>query len=290
MPTQTRSQTRSAQTADLVTSPRADPPRRILRSRQGNAGVVVNRDDGGPSFIAAVGRVSEHGLTFGSCKDKRCKTCPTFVKSNTFRSNVTNVEYNVKNHTGEVLSCHCQNVIYLLTCLGCGVQYVGETIIPFHKRNNIHRTEMNPHFEFHLETSCKNYSYSYQIIEKLPGTGYKSDGNIDFEMSKVRKDKEDIWIRKMRTLFPYGLCEKARNKVNNCAVVHELVGKAYSGFPIPRTGVRPSRNRDNRNHRESVVSCEGFFTSIEDIFQNDLMHSFNRIRKLLNTAKKKVLK
>ena len=290
MPTQTRSQTRSAQTADLVTSPRADPPRRILRSRQGNAGVVVNRDDGGPSFIAAVGRASEHGLTFGSCKDKRCKTCPTFVKSNTFKSNVTNVEYNVKNHTGEVLSCHCQNVIYLLTCLGCGVQYVGETIIPFHKRNNIHRTEMNPHFEFHLETSCKNYSYSYQIIEKLPGTGYKSDGSIDFEMSKVRKDKEDIWIRKMRTLFPYGLCEKARNKVNNCAVVHELVGKAYSGFPIPRTGVRPSRNRDNRNHRESVVSCEGFFTSIEDIFQNDLMHSFNRIRKLLNTAKKKVLK
>ena len=293
MPTQTRLQARSAQTADQVTSPRANRPsnpRRILRSRQGNAGVVVNSGEGGPSFIAAVGTVSENGLTFGSCKDKRCKTCPTFVKSNYFKSNVTNVQYNVKNHTGEVLTCHCQNVIYLLTCLGCGVQYVGETILPFHKRNNIHRTEMNAHFEFHLETSCKNYSYSYQIIENLPGNGYKSDGSIDVEMSKVRKDKEDIWIRKMRTLFPYGLCEKARNKVNNCAVVHEAVGKSYQGYPIPRTGVRPTRNRENRNHRDSVIMCENFFASLEDIFQNDLKNSFNRIRILLNTAKKKVLK
>ena len=129
MPTQTRSQARSAQPAGLVTSPRANPPRRILRSRQGNAGVVVNPGDGGPSFIAAVGTVSKSGnLIFSSCKDKRCKTCPTFIKSNRFSSNVTSQVYKVINHTGETLTCHTQNIIYLLTCLGCGVQYVGETI------------------------------------------------------------------------------------------------------------------------------------------------------------------
>ena len=68
---------------------------------------------------------------------------------------------------------------------------------------------MNEHFLFHLETSCKHYSFSYQIIEKLSGTGYRADGTIDAEMSKVRKDKEDIWIKKMRSIFPYGLNEKA---------------------------------------------------------------------------------
>ena len=116
MPTLTRSQARSAQTADLVTSPRANRPsnpRRILRSRQGNAGVIVNSDEGGPSFIVAVGSASDSRLAFGSCKDSRCKTCPTFVKSDRFRSNVTNHEYNVINHTGEVLTCHSQNIIYL---------------------------------------------------------------------------------------------------------------------------------------------------------------------------------
>ena len=290
MPTQTRSQARSAQLADLVTSPRASPPRRMIRSRQGNAGVIVNSDEGGPSFIVAVGRTSETGLTFESCKDTRCKTCPTFVKSDRFRSNVTNHEYSVINHTGEVLTCHTSNIIYLLTCLGCGIQYVGETIWPFHKRNNQHRTEMNEHFEFHLETCCKTYSYSYQIIENLPGTGYKDDGTIDFAMSKVRKDKEDIWIRKMRTLFPYGLCEKARKKTNDCSVIHEAVGKSFSGYPIPRTGTRPTRNREASRRTDSILSCDDFFTNLEEIFSNDIFNSFNRIRILLNTAKKKVLK
>ena len=290
MPTQTRSQTRSAQPADLVTSPRASPPRRMIRSRQGNAGVIVNSNEGGPSFIVAVGRTSETGLAFGSCKDSRCKTCPTFVKSDRFRSNVTNHEYNVINHTGEVLTCHTQNIIYLLTCLGCGIQYVGETIYPFHKRNNGHRKEMSKHFEFHLETCCKTYSYSYQIIEKLPGTGYKDDGTIDFAMSKVRKDKEDTWIRKMRTLFPYGLCEKARDKVNDSSVVHEAVGKSFFGYPIPRTGTRPTRSRESSRRPESLLSCDDFFTQLEQILNNDIFHSFNRIRILLNTAKKKILK
>ena len=33
-----------------------------------------------------------------------------------------------------------------------------------------------------------------------------------------------------------------------------------------------------------------FFTQLEEIFSTDIFHSFNRIRILLNTAKKKVLK
>jgi hypothetical protein len=149
---------------------------------------------------------------------------------------------------------------------------------------------MNEHFLFHLETSCKHYSFSYQIIEKLPGTGYRADGTIDAEMSKVRKDKEDIWIKKMRSIFPYGLNEKARDKVNDCSMIHDDVGKSFLGFPAPRNGARPARNRENRNNKDIVISCEQFFSSLEDIFTNDLIHSFNRIRIILNKIKKKTLK
>ena len=290
MPIKTRSQARSAQSADLVTSPRASPPRRMIRSRQGNAGVVLNPGDGGPSFIAAVGTSSSSGLTFSNCKDKRCKTCPTFVKSKMFKSNVTSQEFKVINHTEEPLTCHTRNIIYLLTCLCCGIQYVGETGYPFHLRNNQHRTEMNEHFEFHRDTSCKNYSYSYQIIEKLPGTGYKEDGTIDEAMMKIRKDKEDVWIKKIRTIFPYGLCEKARGKENDSSIVHEAVGRSYKGFTLPRTGTRPVRNRIKRNRKQSIVSCDDFFLTLENLFSNNLQDSFNQIRILLNKTKKKVLK
>ena len=286
----TRSPAGSTQPVDPVTSPRADPPRRMLRSRQGHAGVVVNPDDGGLSFITAVGTTSKTSVTFSYCKDKRCKTCPTFLASDSFRSNITNCEFKTINHTEEPLSCHSQNIIYLLTCLFCGVQYVGETAYPFHKRNNQHRTEMNEHFEFHRDTSCGCYSFSYQIIEKLPGTGYDENGNLDEKCTKIRKDKEDMWIKKMRTIFPYGLCEKARGKENDSSIIHEAVGRAYKGFTIPRSGVRPTRSRVNQNSKLSIVSCQDYFTKLDFLFSNSLSSSFNQIRILLDKTKKKVLK
>ena len=121
---------------------------------------------------------------------------------------------------------------------------------------------MNEHFLFHLETSCTHYSFSYQIIEKLPGTGYRADGTIDAEMSKVRKDKEDIWIKKLRSIFPYWLNEKARDKVNDCSMIHDDVGRSFLGFPATRNYARPERNRETRNKKDVVISCEQFFTSL----------------------------
>ena len=67
--TNSRLQACSAQPAEQVTSPGASPPRRVLRSRQGLAGVVVNLGDGGTSFIMALGTPAEYRVV--RCKDKR---------------------------------------------------------------------------------------------------------------------------------------------------------------------------------------------------------------------------
>ena len=83
-----------------------------------------------------------------------------------------------------------------------------------------------------------------------------------------------------------GLNEKARDKVNDCSMIHEDVGRSFLGFPAPRNGARPTRNRENRNTKDIVISCEQFFSSLENIFTNDLIHSFNRIRIILNKIKK----
>ena len=128
----------SVQPTEQVASPRANSPRRVLRSRQGNAGLIVNLGEGSTSFIVTRDRSSEYSIT--KCKDKRCKTCPKLNISKFCESNVTKRRYEVINHTTENLTCHSQNVIYLLTCLFCNIQYVGETAMPFHQRNNGHRT------------------------------------------------------------------------------------------------------------------------------------------------------
>ena len=86
MPT-TRLQACSAQPAEQVTSPRANSPRRVLRSRQGHAGVVVNLGVGGTSVIMALGTPSEYRIE--KCKDPRCKTCVNLVLSKNVTSNVT---------------------------------------------------------------------------------------------------------------------------------------------------------------------------------------------------------
>ena len=84
MPTITRSQACSVQPTEQVASPRDGQgmvPRRVLRSGQGNAGVIMNIGEGSTSFIVAQWQASEYSIT--KCRDKRCRTCPNFNTSKT---------------------------------------------------------------------------------------------------------------------------------------------------------------------------------------------------------------
>ena len=288
MPT-TRSQACSVQPTEQVTSPRADPPRRVLRSRQGNAGVVMQLGEGSTSCIAAQGDASATSIATSHCKDKRCKTCKVWDLSKTIKSNVTHREYQALNLTGEKITCHSRNIIYLCTCLSCNVQYVGETVQRFNDRMSHHRTAKTgcEHEITHCKEACDGYNFKYQIIEKLPGDGYNSSGEVDPDMLIIRKKKEDDWIKKLRTIYPYGLNEKASDKETDSSVRHPAVGKLYP--PLPRSN-RQFRSRENRNNHASNISCDEFFVLLDNLILNDLHNSFNEIRKTLNLAKKKVLK
>ena len=59
-------------------------------------------------------------------------TCPILNIYNIFTSTLTNMKYHSINfdQNFEFLSCHSTNVIYLLTCNKCSIQYVGETVQP----------------------------------------------------------------------------------------------------------------------------------------------------------------
>ena len=185
--TNPRLQACSAQPAEQVTSPRASPPRRTLRSRQGHAGVVVNLGVGGTSVIMALGTPSDYRIE--KCKDSRCKTCCNLVLSKNVTSNVTGRTYEAINFTNEKLTHLSRNTIYLCTCLSCNIQYVGETVQQLNERMNTHRTAKAgcEHEIRHCKESCNGYNFKYQILEKLPGTGYLPSGEVDPEMLKVRK-------------------------------------------------------------------------------------------------------
>ena len=72
------------------------------------------------------------------CEARRCKTCPILVATDTFASSMTGEHFKLKLRA----SCKTTNVIYLIQCRRCGLQYVGETGQPLHSRMNSHRFDI----------------------------------------------------------------------------------------------------------------------------------------------------
>ena len=83
---------------------------------------------------------------------------------------------------------------------------MGESIIPVNKRMNIHRTAKSgcEYFIDHFTNVCPGAIFSIHIIEKLEGTGYLN-GVIDDQMREYRLQREDYWIKELRTVIHMGL-------------------------------------------------------------------------------------
>jgi hypothetical protein len=75
--------------------------------------------------------MSKPNTTIGkshSCGDKRCKCCKHMQHSSSYTSKVTGKQYKIFC----TVNCKSANVIYILECSVCGLQYVGESKQSFH--------------------------------------------------------------------------------------------------------------------------------------------------------------
>ena len=70
------------------------------------------------------------------CNVRNCKTCPILNENHTFISTVTGRQYHV-NIGGDV-SCTSTNLVYLLQCRYCKLQYVGQTCQTLRERMGGH--------------------------------------------------------------------------------------------------------------------------------------------------------
>ena len=287
-------QARSAQSANLEISHRVNSSMRLPVSRQGNAVFAINvveRHEIGNRSISTANenQLVEDKFTIKHCRNARCKTCPKFNTSLKFQSTVSGKTYNVVNHSNENINCHSQNLIYLLTCEGCHLQHVGETTQPLNKRMNLHRTSKSgcKNIINHYKNGCIGFTFSIQVIEILEGTGYNEIDEVDEDLRKKHLEIEEKWMKEIRTIYPYGLNERAK-ELRNTKDLFRAIGTLFP--PLRKHGVRERRNRLNRNNKMSHISSKDFFASLNTIFKNNLKTSFNRIRLTLNKAKKGVLK
>ncbi len=224
----------------LVTSPRANPPRRPYVSQQALQAEVVGtvKDNEGGRLEPTAGKHMVGKIS--ACKNNYCKLCVNFTQSKSFTSTVTQRNYNVDIPRKNKYSCDTDNVVYLITCKGCAAQYVGETCQKLNHRFNDHRNRIKNYNSCskatvlvdHFTTgACKNSSYYVQIIEKIKNRhAYYPNGKMNRETAIIRREREKFWMKELRTVYPYGLndrCGKNRDQHNMKDNIYSMLNKNY---------------------------------------------------------------
>ena len=186
-------------------------------------------------------------------------------------------------------SCKSQNLIYLLTCNKAGEPAtVGETATKLNMRMNTHRTSTTgcEHVYTHKK-ECVGFDFLIQVLEKLAGTGYDVDGLLNSNITKFRQTREDFWIKRLRTLFPYGLNEKALDKISDSTIIRTAVGSLNP--PLDKNIPRPVRTR-KKDKNYLIDSIASLFRLVGEWFEKDPATLYNNIRKTLNTLSRKLLR
>ena len=137
------------------------------------------------------------------CQNRRCDVCNYLSLGNKFTSHVTGKTYSVNYN----LDCNSKNVIYLLFCKVCGVQYVGSTMTKFRFRFNNHKSRLKRHEKLGEIQKEKddviNRHFSLEGHRGLQDVGVLL---IDKVSSKTELlQKEGQWAYRLKSLKPLGL-------------------------------------------------------------------------------------
>ena len=123
------------------------------------------------------------------------KLCKDIKASSTFSSHVTGKTYQIR----QSVDCTSTNVVYLIECRTCGIQYVGETKNDTRERMRNHRSTIKHHTKHTDKPVSSHFSrhkdgFTVTIIECLKS------------QSKFRRlHRERFWINMLQTNQPSGL-------------------------------------------------------------------------------------
>ena len=131
------------------------------------------------------------------CGASRCKTCPILLTTKEFTSHSTGRKYTIRTSA----TCKSSNVIYLIQCKKCGLQYVGETGQALHCRMNNHRADIT-HRRTHEKPVTQHFTTSGHSVEDMGVLVIETLWREDPVLRKIRESK---WIRALETSCPKGM-------------------------------------------------------------------------------------
>ena len=221
---------------------------------------------------------------FNKCNGARCKIKCTsnnmLLPLNNFKGRFSTGSFPIM--TDEHLDCTSKNIVYLITCRLCQIQYVGETQRDFAVRMREHWDKIRKgdksqivyaHFQSddrHRNTRIEDM-LRFQIIEKI-----RTDNvpNQDQGLIKKRRlERELYWIAKLRTAYPLGL----NDKLQALGISGNATDRNFKDFNCFRIAnlfdVKPKKNRGRRKAKKkgrvSFDDFEPFKAELEDTFRNN---------------------
>ena len=144
------------------------------------------------------------------CK-RKCDLCNNFLKeTDCFRSFSTGRSYKIKQE----INCGTTNIVYLISCKKCNVQYVGSTSTEFKVRFRNHKSamltdkkvcEMAVHFN---ENKHEFKELEFVAIEKVDLVNGENANN-------TLLTREAYWMAQLSTISPYGLNKRSELRSKN---------------------------------------------------------------------------
>ena len=161
-------------------------------------------------------------------------------------SNITRRNYSVVSYDS-TMNCATENVVYLISCRKCGVQYVGETRQKLRSRFNNHRNRLKSMANLYLYKHFSSDGHTEDDMCIMPIEKVEDLGSRSASTSK-RLEREDYWCRELCTYYPYGLNDNIRGVGNISKMKNELVVNTL--FNKNKRKLRIRKNRRQRKKRD----------------------------------------
>ena len=155
-----------------------------------------------PSKFASATSQNTNSCAAGcfKCDKNRCDLCKNyFIESRVFSSFKTGKSYTIRSN----LTCDSRNVIYLVSCKKCQLQYIGSTTTEFKVRFRNHKSSMVTN-----KKSCEVAVHFNSTPHSLQDFSFQCIDQINQDCAEVDKfliTKEAYWSAQLFTLSPHGL-------------------------------------------------------------------------------------
>ena len=133
---------------------------------------------------------------FVKCTSVGCKMC---IENSREIDNVRSRYGNKTFRINQRLNCNSTNVIYLINCKKCGIQYIGETSRSLKQRFNDHASNIATKKQTAIAIHFNEDGHSKKDLE------ISAIEKIENNNAQDRKQREKYWIQRLNTTFPHGL-------------------------------------------------------------------------------------